>query len=588
MKIRTLTPWALFAASLGGCSALSSNGDATPSDDTFSDVQASGTCGSVREGQVLTLSCPAGQVIAGVSFASYGTPSGSCGSFVKSACDANGSMQVVAASCIGKSTCNVTAGNATFGDPCVGTRKRLDAQVTCAPASVDGGTSPDGSVTTGDAGSDAAAGSCGAPTLRFTEIDVGAAIDTNEDDAANKPIMISAIPSGGSRVMWNGADRRIHVTTLNADDGVDANTGTVSLPGADAEDIVADDRGGVVLLTRDAKGGGTLNCGNPSNICGTAPSPPIACHDMYMVRFDGTAETWATELTQSSAAHPPYLNSKTDGTNVIFVWWYAHQGRIVSDGTNYAAYFGSAISVSQDGCVNIHQGDTMKVVSPAGAVLQGHDSFDWGCSHSGYERIVWDPVTSKLVTICKNDAPANGKSGRIAYPPHYPLATMSAVDLWYSNVGNIALGANGGYWLTASDIRPGQTPSADGLADVHLFHFTNGAPDVDKIIASKPGANDRAPHLAKYGSNLLAAWEESTEAGDLSFRSPGRTMYLQVLSSATGNAIGQPIAVPSSGAKAIYGNRFQELKAYPDGSVAYASIGSSASKMRILRVMPCH
>jgi hypothetical protein len=100
----------------------------------------------------------------------------------------------------------------------------------------------------------------------------------------------------------------------DADDTVDSAVGTVSIAGNDYGDIYADDTGGVLLVTRDSVGGGTLNCGVPANLCGTPPNPPIACYDMYMVRFDGTKETWATQLTQSSAAHPPYLNSKTEPT----------------------------------------------------------------------------------------------------------------------------------------------------------------------------------------------------------------------------------------------------------------------------------
>jgi hypothetical protein len=165
---------------------------------------------------------------------------------------------------------------------------------------------------------------------------------------------------------------------------------------------------------------------------------------------------------------------------------------------------------------------------------------------------------------------------------------MTAVDLAYNNVGNIILGANGGYWLTASDIRTGQTAGANGLADVHLFHFTTGAPDVNNIIASTAGANDRAPHLAKYGNNMLAAWEESTATGDLAFKATSRTMYLQVLNNSTGTTMSTPIAVPAgTGANAVYGNRFHEFKSYPDGSVAYPSAGSTPTKIKILRVRPC-
>ncbi|HEY2407844.1 MAG TPA: hypothetical protein VGI10_17670, partial [Polyangiaceae bacterium] len=343
-------------------------------------------------------------------------------------------------------------------------------------ASGNGGSAGAAGSSAGAAGSSAGAAgtggtsACASPQVRITEIDVGANINVNENDADSKPVMLSPIPSGGSRMSWTGSDGKVHVTTLNADDTVNTNIGTVNLMGMDVGDIYADNTGGVVLVTRNADGSGgvvnTLNCGDPSNLCGTPPNPAIPCYDMYLVRFDGTSETWATKLTQTSAAHPGYLNSKTDNQNVIFIWWYAHQGRIVSDGTNYAGYFGAAISVTQAGCVNIHQGDEMKVVSPAGAVLTGHQSFDWGCSHSGYERIVWDPKANKFVTVCKNDAPTGGKSGRLAFAPN--TTTIYPLDLYYSNMGNITLGGGGGYWLSTSDIRAGQTANMDGLADVHL------------------------------------------------------------------------------------------------------------------------
>ena len=465
-----------------------------------------------------------------------------------------------------------------------------------------GGTSPatGGAPTSGGAPSTGGipSGSCTSPTLRITEVDVGANVVTNETEATTSGtnlmvLALSPIPSGGSRLMWHGSDGAIHVTTLNADDTINGSAAAVTIAGKDSGDIYADDTGGVLLVTRDAPGTGTTHCGDVNNLCGSivSLSSTIVCHDMYLVRFDGTTETWATQLTGSSAAHPPYLNGPTDSSNVIFIWWYAHHGRIVSDGTNYASYFGAAISVSQT-CVasdsalgtgvNIHQGDRMKVVGPTGTLLTGKNSFDWGCSHSGYERIVWDPTASKFVMVCKNDAPTSGKSGRITYPPS---TTMYAIDNAYCNLGNLILGGAGGYWLTASDIRDGQTAGARGLADVHLFHFTTGAPDVNNIIANTD--NSRAPHLAKYGNHMLAAWEQSTTTGDFAFKNTGRTMYLQVMNSSTGAAISSPIAVGSTGTNAIFGNRYQEFKSYPDGSVAYPSAGSSATKIKILRVMPC-
>lgn len=454
-----------------------------------------------------------------------------------------------------------------------------------------GGTSPGGGGTApgagGSAGGTAAggggatstppAGTCAvtADRVRITEIDVGGKVVSNEDEAALKPLAISPVPAGGSRVAWMSDDGKVHVTSLDAADQV---TGTpVALPAMDFGDIYADNGGGVLLLTRDAKGGGTLNCGEPTNLCGTPPSPPIACYDMYMVRFDGAAETWATELTQASAALPPYSTGKT-GANVVMIWWYAHHGRIVSDGTNFAGYFGAAISVSQGGCINIHQGDRMKIVSPTGTLQSG--GFDWGCSHSGYERIVWDGAAKKYVTVCKNDAPTGGKSGRIAFAPQ--TTTISPQDLFYGNMGNIVLAKGGGYWLTESDIRAGQPAGADGLADVHLLHFTTGAPEKDVVLATDPALNERAPHLAAYGADgLLAAWETSSVKGDLTPRDTNRKLYVQSLDAATGAAIGAPFQV------GVTGNRYYEFKSYTDGSVAYAAPGSAPTKIKILRILPC-
>jgi hypothetical protein len=64
-------------------------------------------------------------------------------------------------------------------------------------------------------------------------------------------------------------------------------------------------------------------------------------------------------------------------------------------------------------------------------------------------------------------------------------------------------------------------------------------------------------------------------------------MVLQVLDRKTGAAIGTPVTVPSSGTGSAYGNRYYAFKPFPDGSVAFPSPGSSASKLKILRVLPC-
>jgi hypothetical protein len=88
-------------------------------------------CGTAPENSSATLTCPAGTTIQKVLYASYGLPNGTCGSFTNGTCHANNSIDVVTAACVGKSTCTVGADNTTFGDPCVGTVKRMDIQVLC-------------------------------------------------------------------------------------------------------------------------------------------------------------------------------------------------------------------------------------------------------------------------------------------------------------------------------------------------------------------------------------------------------------------------------------------------------------------------
>ncbi len=448
------------------------------------------------------------------------------------------------------------------------------------------GTGGSGGTAAGTGGTTDTGAACplGASNVRVTDVELGSAYSYNELDANPPntelaPLALSPIPSGGSRLAFMGTDGMAHVVQLDADDHLVAGS-AFGVPAFDFEDVYADDAGGVLLLTRPAVYGmGTLACGDPANLCGTAPSPPIPCYDMFLVRFDGGTETWAAKLTDSDATHPPYLTSKTDSNNMVYIWWYAHNGRIAFDGSNYAAYFGAAISVSQMGCVNIHQGDRMKLVSAAGAVQSG--GFGWGCSHSGYERIIWDAAANKFVTVCKNDAPTGGKSGRLAFAP--ATTTIQPVDLNYANFGSVLPASGGGYWLITSDIRDGQPAGMNGLADVHLLHVTTGAPDMDITLASDAGQNDRAPHLAAFGTQrMLAAWESSSASGDLTPNDANRKLYLQALDDATGAAQGAAYNVPG-----VVGSRYQDFRTYPDHSVAFPARGSSSTSVKILRVLSC-
>jgi hypothetical protein len=430
-------------------------------------------------------------------------------------------------------------------------------------------------------------GVCGAAMerIRITEVDLGSMVVSNEDEATLKPIVIAPKTTSGSRVAWNGNDGMIHVAELDASDHVQG--AAVAIAGNDFAALHADDAGGVLLMTRPAHGAGDKHCGTLTNLCGSTASLPAqyACFDMYLVRFDGASETWATQLSQSSDARPAYLTSPTDPQRVVYIWQaYAHHGRIAFDGMNYAGYYGAAISVSQacvnadsalPTAVNIHQGDEMRVVGPTGMLLTGHNSFDWGCSHSGFERIVWDGPAKKFVTVCKTD-----NNNRIAFAPN--IVTILPVDLAYADLGNVVTAPAGGYWLTVSNAQSGQPAGMRGLADVLLIHFSTGMPDKTVNLAADPARNERAPHIAAYGpGRLLTAWESSTTPGDLTRADRNRKFDLQVVDATTGAAEGGPLELTFTG------NRYQDLVAFPDGSVAFVAPGSSATKISILRVLPC-
>jgi hypothetical protein len=87
---------------------------------------ASGTVsGFVNEGQTLTLTAPAGTVFTSVAFASYGTPNTGSTPYTQGACHATNSATIVGNVFTGLNSASIGGDNATFGDPCLGTGKKL-------------------------------------------------------------------------------------------------------------------------------------------------------------------------------------------------------------------------------------------------------------------------------------------------------------------------------------------------------------------------------------------------------------------------------------------------------------------------------
>ncbi|MBF4492988.1 gliding motility-associated C-terminal domain-containing protein [Flavobacterium sp. MR2016-29] len=92
-------------------------------------------CDMVNEGSDLTLTAASSSVFTKVDFASYGTPSGSCGNYALGFCNSFYSVPNAESFLLGQSSATITADNLTFLDPCGGTPKRLAIQASYGPVS---------------------------------------------------------------------------------------------------------------------------------------------------------------------------------------------------------------------------------------------------------------------------------------------------------------------------------------------------------------------------------------------------------------------------------------------------------------------
>jgi hypothetical protein len=410
------------------------------------------------------------------------------------------------------------------------------AATTSPPASTQA--TPTGSPTSSPAASASASGDCvrpaGAlPQVRVTDVNVGVAVSGygSEADTDPLPMAVAAAPDGGSWLAWLGTDGRVYLGRLDCDDRlVGAPT---SFEGIDLQDVQADATGGVLLLTRRG------DC-HTGPLCGGTSSP---CNTMHMIRFDTSGrQVWERQVTNLSDSLGGYDNGAR------FVWWYQHHGRLASDGSDYAAYFGVAVTVQNGSCVDIHEGDRMQVVSSSGALVGGHDGFEVGCSHAWTSRIVWDPRTGHFVMVCATD---NGC--RIAQPNPYRTVVAGVCDGTLFG-GDLVLARTAGYWTAWSQ---------GGKA--RLEHFSTGASDVTVTTA----AATSHPHLVSYGSGrMLLAWQSGT------------SMLAQVYDAGTGQGVGEQFGI------GVRDHDYLAFKAYADGSAAYPAAGSTSTSIKIARVMP--
>ena len=90
-------------------------------------------CAEVLNVEPITMYCATAGAQLGITFASYGTPTGGCGQYaVNASCNTPNSLAIVQGFCNGKQSCTFNADTPTFGDPCYGTVKRLVVEATCS------------------------------------------------------------------------------------------------------------------------------------------------------------------------------------------------------------------------------------------------------------------------------------------------------------------------------------------------------------------------------------------------------------------------------------------------------------------------
>jgi len=383
-----------------------------------------------------------------------------------------------------------------------------------------------------------AAGPCGRkasakPATKVTEVKVGKRVTGYgpEGDTDPLPMAIAATPAGGSWLAWRGTDSRIYLGKLGCDDRLVGKP--TSFAGIDLQDVQADSKGGVLLLTRRG------DC-HTGPLCGGTASP---CNTMHMIRFDTAGkQVWERQVTNLTTKRGGF----DDGAR--FIWWYQHHGRLATDGTNYAAYFGVAITVKNGSCVDIHEGDRMQVVNAKGALVGGHGSFEVGCSHSWTSRIVWDPRAKRFAMVCATD-----NACRIAQPNPYRTVAAGTCDGSLFG-GDLVLAKAKGYWTAWSQ-----------GGRVRLSHFNGGK--ADQTI--KTAARAAHPHLVRYSAGrMLLSWES------------GAAMLAQVYDAGTGKAVGKQFKI------AARDHSYQAFKSYADGSAAYPAAGGTSTSIKVARVLP--
>jgi hypothetical protein len=335
------------------------------------------------------------------------------------------------------------------------------------------------------------------------------------------PVLLSAVDDGTARVAWTDTAQNVHVTPLDA--SLQRAADDLTVAGEEMRGLVAHDDGAAVLVRRG--------------------------HDMRLVRlFDDGSTPIDVEIIGDE-------DESVVGNK--WIGYATHEGRLVWDGSRYAAYFGHMQKWS-DGIA--HQGDILRWYDANGASTSGSPSWSWGCSHSLDVRAGF--IGTTLGTVCLSDA----------FPSHGFHYNHDDTSLFYTQGNQMGLsdGRLGGFTTHQGEFYVTFTsPEGRSSDDIALMSIdTSGTASPVAWLTETNAVDEGDSYLASYGDDLLVGWWS------------GGALQIAVSDEWGGLSQG-PVALTAE-----IGPR-DDMVTLANGDVAWAYAWGSMDELKVVRVALC-
>ena len=289
----------------------------------------------------------------------------------------------------------------------------------------------------------------------------------------------------------------------------------------------------------------------------------LVAHDdgqFAVLLWDASAEImW---LSKRNAAGGEVWTTSVDGSLTSFNPGIG-DSRLAYGGGLYAAY--SAVH-GDSGWVQGHEGDQLIYVNDDGVVQSG--GWDWGCSHSMAELIVYHPTLTKFVPVCSSDCYASKgillNDNQVVY-----ACDGNCGGLVSAQLGQVALSSNAWKLVFNAMTSGGVVGKGIGLATI------DGSFQSRYVwLTDTDGSYERDPVLARLGTDLssdryLVGW---TMTDDDSY-------WLSVIEGSGASVLG-PEEVSSAGIS--WGNRDDSFRTRPDGRVSWVQGDPSSTTLSLL------